>query len=131
VSNSENLLNQRLQNIISWGKLNELIIPGGGAGLTFSLCNKSGKSFVTFYYKDGPKRSWRGLIYAYINGRDFPGGERARDAFVNELKKINLYDENLDASAVHSHRHFRKNLQELTNREMDKFLIILGKYCKK
>jgi hypothetical protein len=34
------------------------------------------------------------------------------------------------ASKVSDHKHFRKKLHDLTGDELEKFLNILGKYCK-
>jgi hypothetical protein len=126
MNSREDILNQKLQKIISWAKINNFLwIQGDGPGSIISLCGKTGGIIVTFYEKS----IYKGVMYAYIADGTFPGNAGERDAFVDELKKINLYDMHLDASTVPSHRHFRRKLQELTDEEIDKLLTILGKYC--
>jgi hypothetical protein len=126
MNNQEDILTQRLNKIYSWAQANGFnLIQGGGSGFSFSISGKNGKPLVTFYSKG----KYKGEIYAYIAENNFLRGYRERDIFVNELKKIKLYDNKLDASKVDSHRYFRKKLQELTDEEMDNLLTILGKYC--
>jgi hypothetical protein len=87
MNSPEDRLNQRLNTIKSWAnKNNFLLIQGHGPGSVFSLCGKNSEKLVTFYEKS----RFKGRIKAYIADGTFPGDLGQRDAFVSEIKKINL-----------------------------------------
>ncbi|MHB9074118.1 MAG: hypothetical protein ACYC6G_11400 [Desulfobaccales bacterium] len=126
MNSQEDILIPRLNAIDSWVKNNNFVlIKGGGSGYSFSLRGKNGNRLFTFYHKG----RFKGEMYAYIADNKFPGSAIERDAFVDELKIINLFDKNFDSSTKDSHKHFRRKLQHLTDDQFEELLTILGKYC--
>lgn len=117
----DNELGRRLQEILKWVVDKKCFMIAIAMKPTFGLQGKSKDRIVSFFSD--------GVIYSFINEKNYPGGVAERDELVRELKKLQLLDQDLDPQEVVSGRNLTKKLFELSEDEIGKLLDVLSKYC--
>jgi hypothetical protein len=68
-------------------------------------------------------------MYIAINAKHYADGEKQRDELLDEMKKLQLIDQDIDPSEIVSGRNLNALLSELDQDRLDKFLDVLKRYC--
>ncbi len=110
----DNELGHRLLKVLDWAVDNRYFLNATAKWPTFGLQGKSKNRIVTFF-KDG-------TIYVFINEKHYAGGIEERNKFIDELKELGIYDENLNLDQVVSGRNSPVKLNELSDVNFEKFL---------
>jgi len=87
---------------------------------SFGLKYRNGNRFLSFYVD--------GTVYLMITAERYDGNKDVRDQILRELQSLKLYSEDINPEEVTSGRTSTRLIWELTEKEFDTFLGVLGKY---
>lgn len=116
---SQGATSKRTGALLEWAVQRGCFVPARTQTPIFSLKGLTGARVAAVYPTS---------LYVIFRG----GGYRttaARDDLVQDLKRLRLYAEDLDPSAVADGRTLSRPFHEMADDEFDALLAILGRYC--
>ena len=118
---SDKELGQRLLKVLDWALRNNIFQEARAQNPTFAVRGRNKLRIFSFFPS--------GSMYLAINAKHYADGEKQRDELLDEIKKLQLIDQDIDPREIVSGRNLNALLSELDQDQLDKFLNVLKGYC--
>jgi len=115
------LLGERLTKILEWSFNKGCFMQAIAKYPTFSLRNKSNSRVISFYLQSD-------TLYLYFDVNKYERGSIDRDNLLEELKKLGLFEKDLDPNTVKDGRHSKTKISELTEEDFEAMIDVFDKY---
>lgn len=115
---------RKLRMVLDWSLENGSFLVSNAKLPAFRILGKNKKSIVAIYTPGSNFES----IYVNFEQSRYAGGVEDRDKLVDELKSMQLFDPDLDPYTVIDGRNLKRKLSEMTDENIEKLLVVLGKY---
>ncbi len=114
-------LGQTLLKVLDWALSNKIFQDARAQNPTFAVRGKNRLRIFSFFAN--------GRISLFVSPRHYADGEKQRDQLLDEVKNLQLIDQDLNPQEIISGRDLNVLLSELDQDRLDKLLTVLKKYC--
>ena len=114
-------LGQKFLTVLDWALSNKIFQDARAQKPTLSVRGKNKLRIASFFAS--------GSMYLAINAKHYADGAKQRDELLNEIKNLQLIDQDIDPQEIISGRNLNALLSDLDPGRLDKLLTVLKTHC--